>query len=864
MNEEMSLPVVSPTLPTASAEQRAREFLAAGKFRKARDEFKLLCKQDRAKYLPLLIQANLGLAREMLAHGLASDAQQVLAYLKTIATPADLAGLELETAARVGQFTAVLPQALATLANPPPSLTATAKLQLADQVILAFEPFPTDAITAALVADAQAVQDALQAVATGQFDQAADRVRPIPHGSAFAHWKLFIKGQLAFHRGRFDLARQSFAAVPADSAPGKAGVAYRLWAGEPLSPAGPVATHVLDGIGRLAGQRALGLVLADAERNWRAQQPRQSYEVLRRAVVAFPSENLDLVGALSEFYFQSLLSAPPAVADPLAKCFDAIATQRGGKTPVELKLVWRSLALYFAPISNAVELQADWIGFIREHEKLQGANPRLASVAYEWLGQQLAAVRSAEGPFGFGRPEMRQRQGALDSLRKSVKLDPTNRTAYLTLAAVYERLRLPSDRNKLLDEMTARFPDDKAVLIEAARGCLDRNACQKGLGYLDRVRQLDRLDPAVPDLMVEGLLQQAGQQFKQNRLDTARATFDSIGDLLVDQADNLVRSRWCVLIRQGLLEHCAGQTQRGDELLAAGRAASPAPSAFLWYAHLARLARGRRAPGTSPDFLPEFQRDQIPQATAAGALRLVRIFKHWIKDDPTGQHYDDCQVLTQYIAAAVRRPFTREEARQLIDQLDQAGLRVTCHKEAGKFIRAILKRDPIDPLFRLYDLAGKWDFGSAPARLQRDMHAIIAEAVRRGDHSTAQRAERLWESSQRGPVLPPPPPEVFGDDDFEDPLENDLGGAGFPFESGFDALTANDPLIRNMIKQIAVMTDAELRKFRKQALGDMPEMMFEFLVASARSSARHSTPVSPPLPPPKPPPKPDPKQMNFF
>ncbi|MGH7967432.1 MAG: hypothetical protein ACREIC_01760, partial [Limisphaerales bacterium] len=60
-------PGVAPALK--AAEQRGREFLAQGRWRKARDEFKPLVKADRARYLPLLIEANVGLVREMISKG---------------------------------------------------------------------------------------------------------------------------------------------------------------------------------------------------------------------------------------------------------------------------------------------------------------------------------------------------------------------------------------------------------------------------------------------------------------------------------------------------------------------------------------------------------------------------------------------------------------------------------------------------------------------------------------------------------------------------------------------------------------------------------------------------------------------------
>src|SRR5436190_22864334 len=91
-------------------EKQAREYLAARRWRKARDEFKLLVKKDRAKFLPLLIEANVGLVQEMLGKGLVSEAQQVVAYLKTIAPPEVMKSLELQMASKSGSALEVLPQ----------------------------------------------------------------------------------------------------------------------------------------------------------------------------------------------------------------------------------------------------------------------------------------------------------------------------------------------------------------------------------------------------------------------------------------------------------------------------------------------------------------------------------------------------------------------------------------------------------------------------------------------------------------------------------------------------------------------------------------------------------------------------------
>ena len=52
--------------------------MQAGRYRKARDDFKTLCKKDRGRYLPLLIEANVRLARQMLDTGFPDNARQVI------------------------------------------------------------------------------------------------------------------------------------------------------------------------------------------------------------------------------------------------------------------------------------------------------------------------------------------------------------------------------------------------------------------------------------------------------------------------------------------------------------------------------------------------------------------------------------------------------------------------------------------------------------------------------------------------------------------------------------------------------------------------------------------------------------------
>lgn len=65
-------------------EQDARNNLAKGKFRLAKDGFNDLCKIDKEKYLPELLEYYYGMANEMIQNGQLSDAAQIANNIKAL------------------------------------------------------------------------------------------------------------------------------------------------------------------------------------------------------------------------------------------------------------------------------------------------------------------------------------------------------------------------------------------------------------------------------------------------------------------------------------------------------------------------------------------------------------------------------------------------------------------------------------------------------------------------------------------------------------------------------------------------------------------------------------------------------------
>ena len=538
----------------AALEQRAREHLAAGRFRKARDDFKVLCKQDRAKYLSWLIQANKGLAEEMMAKGLVSEARQVLDYLATIASADELRAVEVSYAVKSGDSQGAMTAAWSALTAASHAVPEAERRRLADHVVLTFEAPPAE--PAGLASEFKALLEALRAVGAGQWDQARECLRPIPHQSIIAHWKLLVRGWIAFHEGEVEKGQKFLAVLPADSVPAKAARVF-AWLEQNSTGApqtSPPVPTLIEAAGRWVGLRGLGAPVARSEKLWRENRVRESYLALRDGLTAFPSDGANPLGVLSQFHFNAMLTATRGQENQMADLLCDLGSATRFKNDVERLWAHRAFGL-FDPSFESLGLKSDWAGFLSAHERLHGRHPRLEALVYSHLGEALS--RESIAPHGgFWRTRgsrMRDAEGAVEALQKSVKLDPMSLDAHLRLCDLYGKLKQVAERNRLLDEMTDRFPGEKSVLILAGRRCVERGAFGKGLDYLEAARHLDLLDPAIANLMVEAHLGQVRAALLKGRGDQAQRFRAKTDPLMVDNPANLARAKWALPIRQAVL-----------------------------------------------------------------------------------------------------------------------------------------------------------------------------------------------------------------------------------------------------------------------------------------------------------------------
>jgi tetratricopeptide (TPR) repeat protein len=843
-------PQSADSQPADPLAEPVRALLTARQWRKARDAAKLLCKRDRARYLPLLIEANIGLTRELFDKGLGAEAEQVLAYLKTIAPPTAFAELDAQLACLRQDKGALRNRALRLLAESKVGPSTTEKARLADDAVLTFAPVSAEGQTLdPLAAELDAVQQSLEALGTRRYDEALNYVRPLARDSAFSHWVRWIKGAIAFYRGDRTRAVRCFAQLPAGSVPARAAAGYRLLIAEPDPNRAPPAKGDLEAACHVLGRPGLASALSKADALWREGKPDDAYDCLRRAIPEFPRAGSDPIGALSDFCFHSLASMTKRQRDRMLRLFERLAFRRKARSDSEWALTVKAVCLEEADAMEPKFLEEKWIEYLKLLNRLHGPDPLRDSLGYAWLGEQLALDVHEAGPLPFFAPPSGPRAGsrAVAALTRAAELDPANVEPQLKLCELHANLGNASDRNRLLDRMTERFPDRKEVLLFAGNGCLERQAFKKGIAYLERARALDPLDPRIPHALAIGRIQRAVDQYRARRLEPARQTWADLNELLIETPHDLTRSRWAILARQGVLERCFGDTAAGESHSAEARAASPSPEAFLFHTHFAQRVY---APNQRGPWLDEFVEVSRKGARVGHAQLLVAICHYW-KTSPKDPCLKEEYKLHEYVRQAANRPFTHDEAAGLLFSMPPSP---KWSQALKPIIRQVLARDPKDPRFRLFQILSQIlpQNTAACRRTVQDLQSIVEEAHRRRFDPIAKAAQSAIQELESRLAHATDFQHAVNDSDLDDEDEIWDPFPGPQPKNGLDLppLDSTDTTAwEELIRMIATASPGQIKELKRNPPPGMPRDLINLLIRAAR--AADGMPVPPPfaLPP---------------
>lgn len=841
--------------------EQAREHLAAGKFRKARDAAKILFKHDPDTGRPLLVEANLRLAEEMLANGQNSEAHTVIEYLRTIATPDEMAGLTRKSAATAGDWKSVAAGALEALIAAGETVDEADRNRWADEIVASFEALPPGE----LADEARSVQNALEAACSSRWEDAKAALRAVSRRSPFAHWTLFIKGLTAFHRGDLGRAGELFARLPVDGVPRLAAAPWRALLEELAGATRQIDADTLDCWLRMAGEPDLTGPLLEAERRWTAGQISASYDALKRAST-FSWDGVGLGAQLRESFMSAPHALPDRAAEDWVKSLNSRISRDRALSEREAEEFKRTLIQYDGPTEALYTIDFAVTSYLDHRTKRRGADPSYDACVHVWTGRIFSLPVEN---WGYSSDGLRWKSGAIERFKLAISLAPDWVEPYLELCRVYDATRQKQERNRLLDEMTARFPNHKETLMLAGRHALERGVCRKAAGFFELARTADPLDASILDSLVEARVGQARAEFEKRGFDKARKRFDEEILPLADDGAGAIRGRWGLLLRRSLLEEIHDSPEAGRPWLEQALLAAPGEGP-VWLARLlfhdeltTGSAKKRRLPRS------QLKLKDDPAPTLRNFALMLDLIDRWDSNEHGRERpgvflkrHDGW--LTGFLRKALTVPFERPDLTRAFESLYHNDL---LEHLARDMVKRLLKQDLKDPLYGLMrlrlDKIESFGFDT-PKHLSR-LDRLAAEAARRNDREASELIKRERQSIQRQNSMPPPRFDSGFSDDAEDDFDDED-------DWDFPPIDANSPdpgpkahpfELELLLRQLSEASDEDLAQLKKTRPKSMSAAVFDKLAATAKALNSGTGPAPAP-PQPKPAPPPDPNQMELF
>lgn len=549
-------------------------FLDAGQWRKARDSAKELCKKDRGRYLDLLVRANVGLAREMLAKGLLKEAETVVAYLETFAPAETMAVLRVELAAPTGkrQVAALadasgaewwaaalrMDKIMASAGTVSPADQAAVDLLVTD----AYEPYEAanEEQVSRLAAELKVVRTACAATGEGRWEDAKNALRELPRQSVFWQWRIFLRGVRCVFEDDRETARQCFAQLPQTSGLARAAAAMAPDLTECARPA--PATAAVPFYLAVTGQPAAwASPILTANASWKAGKRLQAFDDLVAGMKdSFPAVEPGLPALLTDALMPShahMRAEDWNDSEMLYRRFSSDRTKVKGPQHSRWLLVFlRSMCVAEKSEMPHQELDQSWRLLIETWQSWHGPDRQRDSLAWQWLGETLANSTEPSNPFDLDAAKRHNRVSkAIKAYEKSIEADDANEAAWLALASLLINQRDTKRGNKMLDDLVKRFPQNKGILILSGDRAISRKSYVKGVSVLRTALSLDPLDKDLKQRIVVALTLRVREASRKGS--PTADLWGEIESLLEDSPPrgHYMLSRWMARVRRSLLDN---------------------------------------------------------------------------------------------------------------------------------------------------------------------------------------------------------------------------------------------------------------------------------------------------------------------
>ncbi|MEK7700089.1 MAG: hypothetical protein AAB332_06770 [Planctomycetota bacterium] len=719
-------PIITETL-----EIQAREALAKGKFRQAKDAFKDLYKKDKVKYLPELLQCYLGLGQEMIQNGQLSDATQIIENIRALSRDGGEVSLEIAIAMKMKDYETIA-RIYGRLVSQKKDVSGIQEMStVADALVIAFQEFPA-LKTARPEAHGEllAVQQALEDVSGERYDDAWGKVKGIGAHSLFSRWKLFIKGMVAFYKNEDAKALEAFGRVPSDTLLHNVARSYISLMSKNKLDRPQSSEPLLQKMCNIAGYPDLASTLPRADALWQSGLHYESYFHVYKNMQPFPGEGTDIAGVLSRFYFNMAHHLSPDETVSYLNTFLKRAETASIRYSLEWMLIYKTDSLFSLNSHKGdndkycAECTDGWRYFLEAYTKIHGKNPKLESLVYATLGKLFSTERQEDSylpvwkTFGKKNEVIRNETLAEEYFNQSISADSGNKAAYLGLLNVYEKTNNRSKRNKLLDKLTPLFPDDAAILFKAGVNCIEREACVKGTKYLERATRLDSLNSEIKDYLGYAYVTTAHSYFKKGQIVEGRNIFKKTLQHGASNVKSFYRGHAFIYARWAVLE-----LKTENEAVAAEKIQLSRENAVKLFALLYFTKLTARYYALSDDEIqklcPELEQEWANPPTPDNAVGLIKVYHYystfkadWLKQEK--------EKIIKYALDASVKPCTRDDAHTIV-------LFSLFDKQAEKlgktYINKMLQIDKNDPLFIFLNYKSSVQFAHLPD--QRDIDELI-------------------------------------------------------------------------------------------------------------------------------------------
>jgi len=389
-------------LTTEVLEQKANSDLARQNYRRAKEWLKELCKRNKDRYLPRLIECYNRLAVQMLENGQTADAKIIFDHIRFLAGDKVDPYAEAQLATRSDDYLTAAKVLVRQYGEGNKHLNPEDSSVMADALVIAFEDLPGfKEERPELYDELAAVRKALEHVCKERFTDALGELKRIRLQSVFAGWKLFIKGLCAFYAGENSRALEAFCRLGNGSLLSRAARPFVLVLNDlPLS-GDEVKEPLLQQVCRILNRSDMAPVLPRAEYLWRLRRYADSYAYVARALDGFPSEEPGLLRTLSLFYFNAIFHMDSRQADKYLQGIHSVLKKKNNAS-IDFLFFTRARNLYFDnnPVIPDQDYLQLWEEFLIYYRRVHGENCKLRALVYAYLGDIFAREDESE-PFTF-------------------------------------------------------------------------------------------------------------------------------------------------------------------------------------------------------------------------------------------------------------------------------------------------------------------------------------------------------------------------------------------------------------------------------------------------------------------------------